>query len=101
MDLLCCSKFKSSLDFSDAVTGEDDAMDLFTPTSIGLDLQEAICILKIVTPFNFFWQRGQANKSKEKSIIQEKIFFHYLYKKIKSYVDYAYFEDTIKYHAIT
>ena len=76
-------------------------MELFTPTSIGLDLQEAICILKFVTPCNFSLKSGQANKSKEISITQEKIFFHYLYQKFKSYVDYAYFEDIIKHHTIT
>ena len=83
------------------MTGEGDTMDLFTPTSIGIDLKEAMRILKFVTLFIFSLQHGQSKKSTGKSIFQEKIFFHYLYQKIKSYVDYAYFEDIIKYHTIT
>ena len=67
---------KSLLDSSENVTGEDDAMDLFTPTSIGSDLKQAICILKFVTPFTFSLQSGQTNRSKEKGIIKEKMFFH-------------------------
>ena len=65
---------ESSPDFSEAVTREDDAMDLFAPTSVGLDLQEAICVLKFVTPLNFFLQSGQANKFKKKYYSRKNIF---------------------------
>ena len=68
------------------MTGEGDAIDLFTPTSVGLDLQEAIGILNIVTLLNFSLH-GQSKKFNKKRIIQEKTFFHYLYQNIKSYVD--------------
>ena len=68
------------------MTGEGDAIDLFTPTSVVLDLQEAIGILNIVTLRNFSLH-GQAKKFNKKRIIQEKTFFHYLYQNIKSYVD--------------
>ena len=59
--------WKSLPDSSKDVTEEGDPMDLFTWTSIGLDLQI-----------------GQANNYKEKSIIKEKIFIHFLYKTIKT-----------------
>ena len=88
------------LDFFEAVTGEGDAIDLFSPTSVWLDLQEAIGILKFLTLLNFSL-RGQTKKFNKKRIIQERTFFHYLYQNIKSYVDYAYFEYIIKYHTIT
>ena len=105
---ICCVVLSSDssfetflLDCSEDGTGEGDAMDLFTPTSVGSDLQQTICIFKFVKPFTFSLQIGQANQSKEKSIIKEKIIFHFLFKRIKSYVDYASFEDIIEYHTIT
>ena len=60
------------LDSSKNVTEGRDAMNLFTSNLFGPDLQQAKCILKFVTPLTVYLQRGQANKSKEKSIIKVK-----------------------------
>ena len=56
---------------SENVSGEGDAMDLFIPILIELDLQQAICILNFVIPFIFSLQSGQANKSKEKNTLKK------------------------------
>ena len=75
------------------MTEEGDAMNLFTSNLFGPDLQQAICILKFVAPFTVYLQRGQANESKEKSIIKVKK-NSIIYMKI--YFDYSYFRNIIK-----